>query len=237
MQGARVLRNEAYFSYVAMTKDEAQRRRWTFYEAVKGKMLKIAVTGGAASGKSIVCECFGRLGAHVISMDALARGAVRPESPVLDAIADHFGRGVLASDGGLDRRKLRDIITRDPKARKTLEGLIHPEIFRLFEKEVAAIESRHRDAVVVAEVPLLIELGIQDQFDLVVLVEAGSDLQKERLMSRDDSSAGEAQALLDIQMPAEQKRSDADYIIENRGAVKEVEVAAGEIYRKITKVP
>ncbi|NVM57746.1 MAG: dephospho-CoA kinase, partial [Desulfobacterales bacterium] len=85
-------------------------------------MLKIAVTGGAASGKSMVCECFRRLGAHVISLDALAREAVQPESPVYEAIVDHFGRGVLAPDGSLDRRKLRGIITRDTEARKTLEG-------------------------------------------------------------------------------------------------------------------
>ncbi len=198
-------------------------------------MLKIAVTGGAASGKSIVCESFGRLGAHVISMDALAREAVRPESPVLAAVVDHFGQGVLFPDGNLDRRKLRRIITGDPEARKTLERLTHPEILRLFEKEVAAIESCHKDAVVVVEVPLLIELGIQGQFDVVVLVEASSDLQKRRLMARDGSSCREAEALLDIQMPSERKRAYAHYIVENLSSVQEVEMAVAEIYNKITK--
>ena len=197
-------------------------------------MLKIAVTGGAASGKSTVCEYFSRLGAYVLDMDAFARKAVQPLSPVFKAIVDHFGNGVVAPDGTLNRKKLRGIITTDPEARRALEGLIHPEIFRLFENEVTAIRSSHEDAVVVVEVPLLIELGIQDRFDIVVLVEAGSDLQKERLMARDASSPGEAEALLDIQISDENRRSYADHIVKNRGPLKDVEVAVRTIYRKIT---
>jgi dephospho-CoA kinase len=198
-------------------------------------MLKVAVTGGAGAGKTVACDCFGRLGAHVISLDELAREAVRPGSAVLKAIADHFGKGILRADGSLDRSKLRRVITREAQARKVLERLTHPEIFRLFEEKVAAIESRHEDAVVVVEVPLLIELGIQDRFDVVVLVEASSDLQKSRLMARDGSSGAEAQALLGIQMAAEKKRPYADYVVKNRGKLKEMEVAVGKIYGKIAR--
>lgn len=198
-------------------------------------MLKVAVTGGAGAGKTVVCDCFGRLGAHVISLDELAREAVKRDSPILEAIADHFGKGILRTNGSLDRRKLRGIITRDARARKVLESLTHPEIFRLFEEKVAAIESRHEDGVVVVEVPLLIELGIQDQFDVMVLVEASSDLQKSRLMARDGSSSAEAQALLGIQMVAEKKRPYADYIVKNLGPLDEMEVAVKKIYRKIAK--
>jgi dephospho-CoA kinase len=198
-------------------------------------VLKVAVTGGAGTGKTVVCDCFRRLGAHVISLDELAREAVKRDSSVLGAIADHFGKGILRANGSLDRRKLRGIITRDGRAREVLESLTHPEIFRLFEEKIAAIESRHEDAVVVAEVPLLIELGIQDQFDVVVLVEASPDLQKSRLMARDGSSAEEAQAMLGIQMPGEKKRPYADYIVKNLGPLKEMEVAIRKIYSKMTK--
>ena len=197
-------------------------------------MLKVAVTGGAGVGKTVVCECFRRLGAYVIGFDALAREAVKRDSPVLEAITEHFGRGILSAEGSLDRRKLRGIITRDDRARKVLENLIHPEIFRLFEQKVAAIESLDEDAVLVVEIPLLIELGIQDQFDLVVLVEAGSDLQKSRLMARDGSSSAEAEALLGLQMAGEEKRPYADYIVQNQGRPEETEAAVKEIYRKIT---
>jgi dephospho-CoA kinase len=198
-------------------------------------MLKVAVTGGAGSGKTVVCDCLRRLGAHVISLDELAREAVKPDSPVLEAILNHFGRSILKANGSLDRSKLRGIITKDAQERKVVERLTHPEILRLFEERVAAIEPRHEDAIVVVEVPLLIELGMQDQFDVVILVEAGSDQQKGRLMARNGVSTAEAQALMGIQMAAEEKRPYADYIVENRGLLEELEAAVREIYTKIAK--
>jgi dephospho-CoA kinase len=198
-------------------------------------MIKVAVTGGAGAGKTVVCDSFGQLGAHVISLDELAREAVQPDSPVLDDIVTHFGKGILAADGSLDRGKLRGIITKDAEARKALERLTHPEIRRLLEKKLAAIASRHEDTVVVVEVPLLIEVGMQDQFDVVILVEADCEHQKSRLMARNGSSAESAAALLDIQMTPEEKRPYADYIVENRGALEELEGPVKEIYGKIIK--
>lgn len=198
-------------------------------------MIKVAVTGGAGVGKTVVCKCFGQLGAHVISLDTLAREAVKPDSPVLDAIVAHFGKGILMGDGSLDRGKLRGVITRDAEARKALERLIHPEILGLLERRIAAIESCQEDAVVVVEVPLLIEVGLQDRFDVVILVEAGSEYQKSRLMVRNGSSMESAAALLDIQMKPEEKRPYADYIIENQGTLEELKSPVKEIYEKIIK--
>ena len=197
-------------------------------------MLTVAVTGGAGTGKTEVCDCFRRLGAHVISMDELAREAVKSDSPVLGAISDHFGKGILRANGSLDRKKLRGIIIRDSRAREVLENLTHPDIFRLFEEKLDAIQFCNEDAIVVVEIPLLFELGIQDQFDIVVLVEAGPDLQKSRLMARDGSSSAEVQALLGIQMAADKKRPYADYIVKNQGQLQETEIAVKEIYRKIS---
>ena len=193
------------------------------------------MTGGAGTGKTVVCKYFGRLGAYVISLDELAREVVKIDSPVLGAISDHFGKGILRANGSLDRRKLRGLIIKDGRAREVVESLIHPEIFRLLEEKVDAIKSCHKDAVVVVEIPLLIELGIQDQFDIVVLVEASSDLQKSRLKSRDNSSSAEVQALMGIQMAADKKRPYADYIVKNQGLLKDTEIAVKEIYRKITE--
>ena len=198
-------------------------------------MIKVAVTGGAGAGKTVVCECFGRLGAHVISLDALAREAVQPDSPVFDAIVTHFGKDILLADHSLDRRRLRGLITRDPEARKTLERLTHPEILGLLEKRLAAIASGEEDAVVVVEVPLLIEVGMQDRFDVIILVEASPELQKSRLMARNGSSDESAAALLDIQMTPEEKRPYADYVIDNRGTLDGLEGPVKEIYEKITK--
>jgi dephospho-CoA kinase len=198
-------------------------------------MLKIAVTGGAASGKSLVCECFKKFGAHTINLDALAREAVQPGSAGLKAIVGHFGTSVLAPDGTLDRKKLRGIITKDSEAKEKVEQFTHPEILRLFEKELAAIQRRNDNAVVVAEVPLLVEAGIQDRFDVVVLVEATSELQEKRLIARDGASVQEAEALLAIQMPLEEKRPHADHVVKNVASLEEVERAVGGVYRKITK--
>jgi dephospho-CoA kinase len=198
-------------------------------------MIKVAVTGGAGAGKTVVCDCFAQLGAHVISLDEVAREAVKPESPVLDAIIRHFGKGILTADGSLDRGKLRGIITKDAEARKALERLTHPEILELFDKKMAAIESREADAVVVVEVPLLIEVGMQDRFDVVILVEADSELQKSRLMARNGSSAESAAALLDIQVTSEKRRPYAHYVVENRGAVDDMKGPVKEIYSKIRK--
>ena len=198
-------------------------------------MLKVAVTGGAGAGKTAVCDCLKRFGAHVISLDELAREAVRPGSTALAAIVDHFGKDILRADGSLDRGKLRGIITKDAQGRKVLERATHPEILRLFQERVAAVESHQEDAFVVAEVPLLIELGMQDQFDIVILVEAGSDQQRSRLMARDGLSAAEAQDLIGIQMTAEEKRPYADYVVENRGLLEALGPTVREIYTKIAK--
>ena len=198
-------------------------------------MIKVAVTGGAGAGKTLVCECFRRLGAFVINLDDLAREAVQPGSPGLRAIVDHFGEEVLKSDGALDRRKLRGLIMRDADERAVLEQITHPQIWRLFEERVAVIRSREENAILVVEVPLLIELGIQDRFDVVVLVEAGSDLQERRLTARDGSSEADARALLQIQMVPEEKRPYADHIVQNRGAVTETEAAVRSIFEKIRK--
>jgi dephospho-CoA kinase len=198
-------------------------------------MIKVAVTGGAGAGKTVVCKRFGRLGAHVISLDALAREAVQPDAPVFDAIVAHFGKGILLADGSLDRGKLRGLITRDAEARRTLERLTHPEILRLFEKELTSIESRQKDAVVVVEVPLLIEVGMQDRFDVIILVEASPELQKSRLMARNGSSDESAAALLDIKMTPVEKRPYADYVIDNRGTLDGLEGPVKEIYEKIIK--
>ena len=198
-------------------------------------MIKVAVTGGAGAGKTLVCECFRRLGAFVINLDELAREAVQPGSPGLRAIVDHFGEEVLKSDGALDRRKLRGLIMRDADERAVLEQITHPQIWRLFEERVAVIRSREENAILVVEVPLLIELGIQDRFDVVVLVEAGTDLQERRLMARDGSSEADARALLQIQMVSEEKRPYADHIVQNRGPVTETEAAVRSIFEKIRK--
>ena len=199
-------------------------------------MITVAVTGTAGSGKSIVCRYFKELGAHVVNLDTLARQAVERGSDVLNAIVKNFGESVLTAGGQLDRAKVRQRILHDSKARMLLESLIHPEVFRLLEKGLNDIALQDSEAIVAVEVPLLIEVGAQDRFDVVVLVEADQKAQKRRIIERDDVSAKEAEALLDIQIPTEKKRAYADYIIENVKSVQDVRAAVREIYSKISGV-
>ena len=180
-------------------------------------MITIAVTGTAGSGKSTVCRFFKELGAYVINLDTLARQAVEPGSAALKAIVDNFGESVLTADGSLDRAKARLIILRDSRAKKILRD----------------IACKDGDAIVAVEVPLLIEVGAQDRFNEVVLVEADLQTQKRRLMARDGVSAEEAAALLGLQIPSEKKRVYADHIVENVQSLREMKAAAREIYGKI----
>lgn len=198
-------------------------------------MLKIAVTGGVASGKSVALACFERLGAEVIDMDKLARKASRPGSWGFKKIVTQFGREILASDGTLDRKKLRHIIFEDRTSRKWLEATLHPRIFQLYETELATIQARRPNAIIVVEVPLLAELGLRDMFDLVILVKADTVEQKKRVVQRDGGSEEDAKALIDSQMPMKEKQKIADYVIENTGTIKDLKKAAEVLFEKITE--
>ena len=202
----------------------------------RNKMICVAVTGGAGSGKSLVCRFFQELGAKTISLDRLAREAVSPGSDAFDAIVEEFGNQVLDANGQLDRSVLRRVITRDTEAKKRLEAITHPEIFRRLERELDAISTESPDAVVVVEVPLLVETGSQDRFDVVVLVETDEESQKQRIMARDGCSAQDAQDLIAAQALPWERRRHADYVIENIGGIDALKGRVGDVYRQICGV-
>lgn len=200
--------------------------------------IKVAVTGGAGSGKTAVCNRFKELGVRVISSDVLARQAVAPSSAAYGEIVEYFGDKVLAQDGALNRPMLRRIILKDEGARRALERFIHPEIIRLMQAQMAEAE-KEAERVVLAEVPLLFELGLQDQFDVVVLVSADHELKVKRLMARDHVSRNDAEALLQAQRPDEEKAPRSDFIIKNNGSmaqmIKSVDVLCKKFYREYQK--
>src|SRR5690625_1674454 len=144
-------------------------------------MFRIGLTGNIASGKSSVARRWARLGAPVIDADELARRAVEPGSPGLDRVVEVFGPGVLDETGALDRAALRDIVFRDAGARSRLEAIVHPEVGRLRDEEEARLE-REGAALVVHDIPLLFEVGLDDQFDVVVLVDAPEPVRLARLV-------------------------------------------------------
>ncbi len=192
----------------------------------------IAVTGGAGSGKSIVCRRLAELGGCLIDLDQVAREVVRPGSPGLEKVIGRFGPSVAAPDGGLDRAVLRRRILHDNGARKELEAILHPEIDAVMRARMRQARRDGRAAVV--EVPLLFEAGMADRFDKVVLVRADADTRIQRLVQRDNVPVNEAAALLKIQMTDDEKSKHSDYIIENNGSredlLKTVDRLAKVIY-------
>lgn len=156
-------------------------------------------------------------GAAVVDADVLAREAVAPGTPGLAAVVGRFGTGVLAPDGSLDRAALRRQVFGDAAARAALEGIVHPDVAR--RREVAVAEARTSGApVIVCDIPLLFETGLDAAFDRVVVVDAPEAVRRERLVRDRGLSPGEAQAMMDAQLPAAGKRARAWRVLENGGS-------------------
>lgn len=197
-------------------------------------MLRVGLTGNIASGKSTVAEVWRRLGARVIDADELARRAVEPGTPGLERVVREFGPEVLDERGRLDRAALRRIVFRDPEARRRLEAIVHPEVRRLRAEEEARARAEGV-RILVHDIPLLFELGMEKEFDVVVLVEARPELRLERLVRERGLSEEEARRMIEAQMPSEAKRPKADLVIENEGTREELEAKAKEAWRELER--
>lgn len=201
----------------------------------KKKILKIAVTGGAGSGKTSVCNRLKKLGVKVISADEMARDAVAPGSKALAKIIRFFGEKVVLSDGTLNRKILRRMITDDDDARLNLERFLHHEITELIQKNVVCAE-KEGCQIVVIEVPLLFELDMKERFDRVVVVSADKELRVKRLMERDQTSRDAAENLINVQMPDEEKVDRADYVVWNESSMEKLVESVDVLFKNLTKV-
>ena len=200
-------------------------------EHAMSKIEKVAVTGSAGSGKTIVCSRFQELGLRVINSDALAREAVSPGSTAYKKTINYFGEKVLNDDATLNRQMLRRLIIHDDIARKALEHFIHPEIIKLMKAQIAAAE-KDGNSVVVVEVPLLFELDMESWFDETIVVIAKRELRLKRLIDRDNISRSDAKNLSDIQMPDEEKAGRADFVLQNNGSVEQLIELVDMLYKK-----
>ncbi len=194
--------------------------------------VKIGVTGGVGSGKSIVCKRLRELGVVTCSADKLAREAVEPGTRAYERIVEHFGKNILTPDGAIDRPELRRIIIRDDGARKTLESFIHPEVL---ERMTFYFRQAQRQGAPMAavEVPLLFETGMQEFFDYVIIVAGKLENRLTRIMERDNVSRPEAEALMKTQMPESEKRRLSDFVIDNNAGISEVHDEVDRIYAKL----
>ncbi len=195
------------------------------------KIKKVAVTGSAGSGKTIVCNRFQALGLRVINSDILAREAVFPDSTAYKKIINFFGKKVLNDDATLNRRMIRRMIIHDDTLRKALEQFTHPEIIKLMKSQITVAE-KDGNFVVVVEVPLLFEFDMESLFDEIIVVIAKRELRIKRLMDRDYISHSDAQNLLNIQMPDEEKAGRADFVLQNNGSVEQLIKSVDILYKK-----
>jgi dephospho-CoA kinase len=199
-------------------------------------MISLALTGNIASGKSTVAQLFRRWGAEIIDADQLVREVQAPGTPGLAAIVRRFGTGVLKPDGTLDRGQLRARVLADPEALAALNAIVHPAVHRLRQVRVADARSRGVD-VVVTDIPLLFEAADPSTFDGVILVDAPTDVRRQRLFERSGLPPHEADRLMAAQLPAELKRSRATWIIDNDGNLAELEAEAARVWQEATARP
>jgi len=176
-------------------------------------MITVGLTGGIGSGKSTVARLLSSYGAVLIDADVLAREAVAPGTPGLARVIEEFGADVLAPDGSLDRPRLGALVFADPERLAALNAIVHPYVAAR-RAELAA--EAPADAVVVSDVPLLVENGLQDDYDVVVVVDAPLEVQLERLRTR-GLHEDEAQARIAAQASREERRAGADIVIDNGG--------------------
>jgi dephospho-CoA kinase len=206
-------------------------------EEIRGKdnRLLVGVTGGIASGKSTVARMLEELGAPVIDFDALSRSVVEPGKPAWKDIAAYFGEQVLLEDKTLDRKKISEIVFRDPEKRKRLEGFTHPRIYEDFRRLVKEYTQKDPDVIIQVVVPLLIEANLQYLFHKLLLVYIPQEKQIERLMDRDKISREMAQNILTAQLPIDEKKGYADFIVDNSGSLEETKRQVGEVWQKLKK--
>lgn len=194
--------------------------------------LRIALTGGIASGKSVCLATFKELGAQIIDADQLARDAVAPGSPGLAAVIHRFGPSVQRADGSLDRPALAALIFtsgRSMDARQELEEIIHPRVYAGIERWFATLQA----PVGIADIPLLYETGRSGNFDAVVVASCRADQQLARMMARDGLSEADARARLAAQWPLADKAAHADHVIDTSGTLEQTKTRTEDVWGKL----
>ncbi|MFC3802561.1 dephospho-CoA kinase [Cohnella sp. GCM10012308] len=195
--------------------------------------MNIGLTGGIATGKSTVARMLVARGAALVDADRIAREIVEPGQASLARIAERFGAEVIREDGTLDRRMLGSIVFANAEERKALEAITHPAIRELMRERIDALEAERPDRLVVADIPLLYESGLQHLYEGVMVAYVPREIQRIRLIQRDGLSPEEADKRLGAQMDIEKKRQLADYVINNSGTIDDTEAQLDRFWRSL----
>ena len=199
-------------------------------------MLKVGLTGGIASGKSTVSEIFASLGAQILDADEVAREVLLPGQPAWTRLRQAFGEEFFNADGTVRRKELRKLVFADPEKRKQLNAIVHPEVMREINRRSETLSSSIQSGVFLVDVPLLLEVGVANRFDKVVVVYASERVQIKRLIRRDGISEEEAKQALKAQMVLKQKVEQADYVIDNNGRLEETQVQVQRVWQELLEL-
>lgn len=193
--------------------------------------MKIGLTGGIASGKSTIASLLVERGALLVDADQVAREVVLPGEPALEAIASTFGQAVLEADGSLNRKALGEIVFRDKDSLAKLEAITHPAIRSRMQEKIHTYAEQYPERLIVADIPLLYETQQEHLYDGIMVVYVPAELQKVRLMERNHVSEEEAVRRVSLQMDIEQKRRNADWVIDNSGSIAETKRQLDEFWK------
>ena len=196
-------------------------------------MVVAGLTGGIATGKSTVAAFFVSAGAELVDADRIAFDAVQKGTAAWQEIVEHFGQGVLLPDGQIDRACLGSIIFHDHEQKAVLNGIVHPAVIRRMHQRIEELEQNQPDAVVIVDVPLLIETGIYRDIRDIILVYVPEKVQIERLMDRDGLSRKDALARVHSQMSIEEKKTYASIIIDNTGSIEKTRERTFAVYNEL----
>jgi dephospho-CoA kinase len=196
-------------------------------------MLLVGLTGGIASGKSLVGKVLRDLGANLIDADQIVHCLMEQDQQAWQEVVEHFGQGILLSNKEIDRRKLGEIVFNDEEQRAWLNKCLHPKVFEAFLASVRNMKNRPPGTVIVLDAALLIETGYDKKMDRTVVVYAEPEQQLERLMRRNSFTQEQAIARIRSQMPLGEKRRHADYVIDNTGSREYTEQQVRDVFAKL----
>jgi len=196
-------------------------------------MLRVGLTGSIAVGKTFVAGVLAELGCHVLNADRTAREVVAPDSPGLKAVAEAFGREVLRTDGTLDRERLGAIVFADESQRERLNAILHPMIIAAQDQQLRRWETLDPHGIGVVDAALMIESGGYRRFDNIIVVHCRPEIQLQRLMTRGNLTREEAEKRIASQMPQEEKKRYADYLIDSSLGFDDTRRQTVEVYRAL----
>jgi len=194
---------------------------------------KIGLTGGIGAGKSTVSNRLRMLGAHIIDADAISRNALSTHGPCYDAVIALFGTQIIREDDSIDRAMVADLIFSDETKRLALNDIVHPYVLGTMHQECNEIIAANPDALVIFDIPLLIECGAYQDMDCNLVVTTPDEIRVERICKRNHTTKEEAWARIQSQIPQEEQCLYADYIIDNGGTLEELYQRVDEIYAEL----